>query len=95
MKNETKINFENAIRLTPKTLQTLKDKGYLYVQVNSFTYDRRLDYMEPRYFVLVPIKDLSVDPENQGIYEPINSKILIDWSNSSHDDIEVLVTSND
>jgi hypothetical protein len=92
MRNETKGNFESTTRLTPQTLQKLKDKGFRYVQIKGFTHDKRQDYMEPRYFVLIPIVDFSSDPDKKEIYEPINSEILNDWSNSSDNDIEVLIT---
>jgi hypothetical protein len=49
--------------------------------------------MEPRYLILVPIKDLSDDPDKKEIYKPINSEILIDWANSPKDGIEVLVAA--
>jgi hypothetical protein len=94
MKNETRENFEGTTRLTPQTLQKLKDKGFLYVQIKGFTFDKRQDYMEPRYFVLIPIKEFSSDPNKKEIYEPINSEILIDWSNSTNEGIEVLVALN-
>lgn len=50
--------------------------------------------MGPRYFVLIPIKEFYNDPNKKEIYEPINSEILIDWSNSSNESIEVLVSAN-
>jgi hypothetical protein len=91
MKNETRENFASRKRLTSQGLQNLKDRGFRYVQVKGFTMDRRVDYMELRYFMLVPIKDLPDDPNMKEIYEPIDSKILMDWANSPDDGIEVLV----
>jgi len=93
MKNETKENFESKNRLTLESLQKLKDKGFRYVQVKGFTPDKRPDYMEPRYLMLVPIKELSDDPDKKEIYEPIDSKILMDWANSPDDGVEVLVAA--
>ncbi len=94
MKNETRENFEFTTRLTSQGLQSLKDKGFRYVQIKGFTMDKRLDYMELRYFMLVPIKDLPDDPNKKEIYEPIDSEILMNWANSPDDGIEVLVATN-
>lgn len=91
MKNETKENFEARRSFTLQVLEELKNRGFRYVQVNAFTQDKRQDYMEPRYFVLAPIKDLPDDMSEKGIYEPINSQLLIDWANSPDDGIEVFV----
>ncbi len=54
--------------------------------------DRRLDYSELRYFMLAPIKDLSDDPNKMGIYEPFDSKILLEWASFPDDRVEVLVS---
>jgi|SRR5882757_620597 len=91
MKNETRENFQSTTRLTSKGLQNLKDMGFRYVQIKGFTMDKRLDYMELRYFMLVPIKDLPEDPNKKEIYEPIDSEILMNWANSPDDGVEVLV----
>ena len=91
MKSESEGNFESTVRLTLDQLQKLKDKGFRYVQVKGFTSDRRLDYMEPRFLLLIPIKDLSNDPAQKEIYEPINSKILEEWANSANEGIEILI----
>jgi len=91
MKNETRENFGATNLLTPSVLQNLKNKGFRYVQVTGFSSDRKPDYMEPRYFMLVPVKDLPGNQQEQGIYEPIDSKILMDWANSPYEGVEVLV----
>jgi len=91
MKNENKDNFGSTTRLTLQALEHLISRGFEYVQVKGFTRDRRQDYMEPYYLILFPIKELPVDTNEKGIYEPIRSKILIDWANSPNDGIEVLV----
>ncbi len=66
MKNETRENFESTTKLTVQGLQILKDRGFRYVQVKGFTMDKRLDYMELHYFMLVPIKELPDDPNKKG-----------------------------
>ena len=93
MKNETKGKLESITRFTPKTLQNLKDRGFRYVQIKALTHDNHQDYMKPNYFLLVPIKDLSNDPDKMEIYEPISSEILIEWSNSPDDNIKVVVAA--
>jgi hypothetical protein len=91
MKNESRENFQSTTRLTSQGLENLKGRGFRYVQVKGFTMDKRLDYMELRYFMLVPIKDLPDDPNKKEIYEPIDSEILMDWANSPDDGVEVLI----
>jgi len=91
MKNEIKENFGPTVVFTLQALEELKNRGFRYVRVNAFTQDKRLDYMEPRYFVLAPIKDLPDDMNKKGIYEPINSQLLIDWANSPDEGIKVFV----
>jgi hypothetical protein len=91
MKNETKENFGPTVAFTLQALEELKSRGFRYVRVNAFTQDKRMDYMEPRYFVLAPIKDLPDDMSKKGIYEPINSQLLTDWANSPDEGIKVFV----
>ena len=67
MKNVTKKNFESTTKLTVEGLQNLKERGFRYVRVKGFTMDKRLDYMEFRYLMLIPIKELSDDPQQQGL----------------------------
>ena len=91
MKNDERAAWAVATRLTHLSLQKLKDDGFRYVQVMGFTQDGRLDYMELKYFMLIPVKFLPEDQNKRGIYEPIESKILIEWANSDDDGFEVLV----
>jgi hypothetical protein len=80
MKKEVEHNMGSTYRLTLQSLQKLIDKGFQYVLVEGFTTDRRLDYMEPSYFLLQPLKNLPNDINKKGIYEPIDSKILLEWA---------------
>jgi hypothetical protein len=93
MKNEIKENFGPSVILTLQTLEELRGRGFRYVSVNAFTTDKRPDYMEPRYFVLVPMKDLPDDINKKGIYEPINSQLLRDWATFPNEGINVFVTA--
>ena len=64
------------------TLDWMKEDGYKYVQVKGYTHDKRLDYMEPHYLVLVPLKKLSQNGMDIEIYEPITSNILLSWADN-------------
>lgn len=94
MKNETRENFGTTTPFTIAALETLKNKGFRYVQVKGFTSDKRLDYMEPRYLVLIPMKELPVDGGKIEIYEPINSQLLLDWATNSNDGMRILISLN-
>lgn len=93
MKNETKENFGTTAPFTLAALETLKSKGFQYVQVKGFTRDRRLDYMEPHFLVLIPLKELPAGG-NIEIYESINSKLLLEWAAHPRDRMEILVSLN-
>jgi hypothetical protein len=67
-------------QLSLKALQALEQKGYKYVQIKGLTADKHYDYVEPYYWLLVPMKELPVDPTKRDIYEPINSDILKQWA---------------
>lgn len=92
MKNDSREAGDSSKKkLTPATLQNLRNKGFRYVQVQGYSPDKHLDYMEPRYFVLVPMKNLPVNNDERGIYEPIESSILTEWANSGDEGFEVLI----
>lgn len=91
MRNENKENFGHSVTLTPEALKALKKRGFRYVRVNAFTKDRQLDYIDPHYIVLVPIHDLPQDRDKMGIYEPVDSEVLVNWANSPDEGIEVLI----
>ena len=94
MKNETREDFGTTAPFTIAVLETLKNKGFQYVQVKGFTSDKRLDYMQPRYMVLIPMKALPVDAGKIEIYESINSQLLLDWATHPRDGMEVLIYFN-
>jgi hypothetical protein len=93
MKAETKEDFGATTPFTSAALQILINKGFQYVQVKGFTADRRLDYMEPRFLVLIPVKSLPEDGKIE-IYEPINSQLLVDWANHPQEGMKVLISIN-
>ena len=94
MKNEAKEDFGTTAPYTMAALETLKKKGFRYVQVKGFTSDKRLDYIEPRYLVLIPMKSLPVGQGEIEIYEPIDSQLLLDWATYPRDGIQVLISFN-
>lgn len=94
MKNETREDFGKTTPFTRAVLETLKDKGFLYVQVKGFTADKRPDYMEPRYLVLIPMKSLPEIPGSIEIYEAINSRLLEEWATHPREGMQVLISFN-
>ncbi len=84
-------NPGSEIRLTQQSLQSLKDKGFRFVLIKGYTTDRRQDYIELNYFMLVPVKDLPDDPNKKEIYEPIDSTILTEWALSPDEGIKVII----
>jgi hypothetical protein len=91
MKNETRENFGSTARFNKAALEMLKQKGFRYVQIKGFTTEKKLDYMEPRYLLLIPIKELPVDSGEMEIYEPVDSKLLVDWAAHPRDGMTVLI----
>ena len=94
MKKEIKDSFGATTLFTMAALEALKDKGFRYVQIKGFTADKKLDYMEPRYWVLFPLKELSSNKCEVEIYEPINSQTLMDWATHPREGMKVLVCYN-
>lgn len=95
MKNETNESFGKTTPFTRAVLETLKNKGFQYVQVKGFTSDKRLDYIEPRYLVLIPMKTLPEAPGSIEIYEAINSQLLQEWATHPNDGMQVLISFNE
>ncbi|MFZ1785436.1 MAG: hypothetical protein WAU23_09540 [Ferruginibacter sp.] len=97
MTNETKNNFHNHGPLTIEALNNLQNKGYKYLQVKGFTLDHHPEYVEPHYIMLVPIKELSKNPANMGIYEHIDSDMIKDWASTSStsENLEILLVKAD
>jgi hypothetical protein len=83
-----------AIRLTLETLEKLKERGFQYVLVESYTLDRRLDYIEMNHFLLRPVKALPDGPGDLGIFEPIDSTILREWAKHPDNGIIAYIDSN-
>ncbi len=86
MTNEMKKNFDNHGSLTIEALNHLKAKGYKYLQVQGFTLDHHLEYIEPNYLMLVPMKSLTANKSNMDIYEDISGETIINWANRGNDE---------
>jgi hypothetical protein len=92
MKNETRRNFESAKKLSVSLLKELESSGFQYVQVKGYTMEKQAEYVEPHYFMLVPIRELPSDQEMKDIYEPISSEFLMQWAAETQENsTEVLV----
>jgi hypothetical protein len=92
MKNNSKEKSCKVVELTLQTLEELFNKGFRYVRVNAFSHDNRPDYMDPHYFVLEPIIDIPEDMDKKGIYEPVNSKLLIEWARLPNERTKVYIS---
>jgi len=91
MMNEPKDTIDAAIPLTLHALKELKSQGFQYVMVDAFSHGKCMDYMEPSYFVLSPVKQLSEDGEQKGIYESIDSQILREWAIFPDEGVKVFI----
>jgi hypothetical protein len=80
-----------VVTLTLQVLKELKEKGFQYVSVQAFTNDRRIDYLEPSYLELVPLKVLPDEINKIGIFEPIDSQMLTEWASAPNQGIKVFV----
>jgi hypothetical protein len=79
------------VRLTLPVLQDLKDKGFRYVLVKEYDVDTRLGFVAMNFFTLVPVRSLPHDPAFKGIYEEIESDILLEWAMGGDQGIKVFV----
>jgi len=94
MRKNVAEGSRHTVPLTIHLLQALEKKGYQYVQVKAFTSDKHFDYVDPRVFIMVPIKELPIDPVMKDIYEPINSELLKRWANEKDDMTEFRIAMN-
>lgn len=82
-----------AKRLTRQILDKLKEKGYRYLVVESYTLDRRLDYIELNHFLLKAVKEMP-RPGDLGIFEVIDSPLLLEWADHPDNGISAYVDTN-
>ena len=81
-----KKNFDNHSSLTLAALDTLKEKGYQYLQVQGFTMDHHPEYIDPYYLMLVPVKSLTANKATMDVYEDICGEIIIKWAQQNDDE---------
>lgn len=91
MRNEYKDNVDAVVPLTLQTLKELKSRGFQYVLVDAFLHGKCPDHIQPAYFVLSPLKELPKDKEKKGIYESLDSHILLEWASSPAEGIKVYI----
>ncbi len=84
-------NWKSNTRLTKQSLQQLKDRGFRFVLIKGYTLDGRVDYIELSYFSLTPVINLPDDPTKKGIYEPIDSTILMEWATFPDEGLKVII----
>jgi hypothetical protein len=80
-----------AVPFDAKMLEILEREGYKYVQIKGLTTEKRYDYLAPHFLLLVPLKELPVDPREKDIYEPIPSPILEQWARESDDHFKIII----
>jgi hypothetical protein len=74
-------------RLTSQAIKVLQELGYQYMVIKGYTPDRRNDHIELNHFMLEPVKQLSEEPGQTGIFAPIDSDIIRDWANQADDGV--------
>ena len=84
---------KDAVRLTTKTLQQLKDKGFQYVLIKGYGLSKKLDYIELNSFRLTPVKELPEDPALKDIYAPLDSEILLEWATAEDNGVQAFIES--
>jgi hypothetical protein len=80
-----------AARLTTENLKTLRDQGFLYVLVNSYSAENRFDHSTFNRLILVPVRELPEAPGQKGIYASIDSEILDEWANQPDNRIDAFI----
>jgi hypothetical protein len=82
---------DTASTLTKERLRRLKEHGYLYILIKSYTPDRKTDFIELDHFNLVPVKELPEAQGEKGIFAPIDSEILEAWAEQSEGGIKAYI----
>lgn len=79
------------IPFNQRSLTALERRGFKYVQIKGLTIDNHYDYIEPRFLVLVPIKELPRDPNQKDIYERVDSKLLRQWAKEENESPRIVI----
>ncbi len=94
MRKNVAEGSRQTVPMTITLLEALAKKGFQYVQVKGFTSDKHFDYVDPRIFIMVPMKELPTDPLLKDIYEPINSELLRRWAMEKDEMTEFRIAMN-
>lgn len=94
MRKHLSEGTRQTIPLTLVALKTLQKQGYQFVQVKAFSSDKHFDYVDPRMFIMVPLRELPVDPVLKDIYEPIGSDLLKTWALENDEMTQFLIAVN-
>jgi len=94
MRKHLSEGARQTIPLTIVALKALEKKGYQYVQVKAFSSDKHFDYVDPRMFIMVPLKELPNDQFLKDIYEPIGSELLKTWAAEQDEMTQFLIAVN-
>ena len=90
-KHARMADHKSLVRLTKKTLQQLKDKGFHFVLIKGYSLSKKIDYIELNSFRLIPVKELPEDPAEKEIYAPLDSEILLEWTSAGTGTIEAFI----
>ena len=72
-------------------LNSLKKRGFKFVQIRGITVDYHYDYTEPSRLVLVPIRELPIRADEKDIYESLESELLLEWARHPDEGATVVV----
>ena len=71
-------------------LEKMIERGFTHVQVSAYTRDKSLDYVDPHYIILTPLKLAKGSQAGLDIYESVHSELLSNWA-SAEEGIKVWV----
>ncbi|HEX4849521.1 MAG TPA: hypothetical protein VFV08_01890 [Puia sp.] len=79
------------IPFNQRSLSALERRGFKYVQIKGLTTDSHYDYIETRFLVLIPMKELPQDPNQKDIYERVDSKLLQRWAKEENESPKIVI----
>ncbi|PWT96772.1 MAG: hypothetical protein C5B52_15105 [Bacteroidetes bacterium] len=75
-------NQKAPVPFNGKELEKMIERGFTHVQVSAYTRDKSLDYVDPHYIILTPLKLAKGNQTGLDIYESIHSELLLNWANA-------------
>jgi hypothetical protein len=91
MKHNHRRDAGPKIRLTPKSLQQLKDEGYRFALIKDYLVDIHGRRVDLNHFTIEPVNRLPTERAKMEIFAPIDSEILLAWANSAGEGIEAFI----